>query len=50
MLNGAPSVPVKIAAAHFYDMRRTPIICPKCGTTFNPKALLRGRRQQGGKR
>ncbi len=32
--------------ARFYDMRRTPIICPKCGTTFNPEALLRGRRSK----
>jgi uncharacterized protein (TIGR02300 family) len=27
--------------APFYDMRRTPITCPKCGATHQPVALLK---------
>ncbi len=30
--------------ARFYDLRRDPIVCPKCGTTFDPEALLKSRR------
>lgn len=28
----------------FYDMQRDPIVCPKCGTEFDPLALVRPRR------
>ncbi len=31
-------------AAHFYDMRKDPIICPKCGAHFDPEAVLKSRR------
>ena len=30
--------------AKYYDLNRSPATCPKCGTTFNPDALLRSRR------
>ena len=30
--------------AKFYDMRRSPIVCPKCGATFDPESLLKSRR------
>ena len=30
--------------ARFYDMRREPITCPKCGTAFDPEAVFRPRR------
>ncbi|MEM7226240.1 MAG: TIGR02300 family protein [Pseudomonadota bacterium] len=30
--------------AKYYDLNRTPITCPKCGTVFNPDALLRSRK------
>ncbi len=30
--------------ARFYDMRRDPITCPKCGTAFDPEAVFRPRR------
>jgi uncharacterized protein (TIGR02300 family) len=30
--------------AKYYDLQRTPITCPKCGTQFDPDALLRSRR------
>ena len=30
--------------ARFYDLNRDPIICPKCGTEFDPEALLRSRK------
>jgi uncharacterized protein (TIGR02300 family) len=30
--------------ARYYDMRRDPIICPKCGTEFDPEAFLKSRR------
>ena len=30
--------------AKFYDLQRSPIICPGCGAKFDPDALLRGRR------
>lgn len=32
--------------ARFYDLHRDPIVCPKCGTTFDPEALLRSRRSR----
>ena len=30
--------------AMFYDMRRNPIVCPKCDTKFDPEAILKSRR------
>ena len=30
--------------AAFYDMRRAPIVCPKCGATFDPEAFTKARR------
>ena len=40
-----PTVTVDGTAIH-YDLRRSPIICPKCKTEFNPDALLRSRRNK----
>ena len=34
-------------SAPFYDMRRDPIICPKCSATFDPEAVLKSRRTRG---
>ena len=31
--------------AKYYDLMRSPITCPKCGTVFNPEALLKSRRR-----
>lgn len=28
----------------YYDMKKMPPICPKCGTKFDPEALLKSRR------
>ena len=30
--------------AKFYDMARSPIVCPKCGATFDPETMLKTRR------
>jgi uncharacterized protein (TIGR02300 family) len=30
-------------AAKFYDLHRTPIVCPKCSTVFVPPTASRGR-------
>ncbi len=30
----------------FYDLRRNPIVCPSCGATFDPLAMLRPRRSR----
>ena len=30
--------------AKYYDLKRTPIVCPKCGTAFDPDASLRARK------
>lgn len=32
--------------AKYYDFNRSPILCPKCGTEFNPDAVLRSRRSR----
>ncbi|TAD89095.1 MAG: TIGR02300 family protein [Alphaproteobacteria bacterium] len=32
--------------AAFYDMRRSPIICPKCGAEYDPEAILKSRRSR----
>ena len=32
--------------AKFYDMNRSPIVCPKCGEAFDPDALLKARRSK----
>ena len=31
--------------AKYYDLKRSPITCPKCGTVFNPDSLLKSRRR-----
>src|SRR5689334_2476214 len=28
----------------FYDLKRNPIVCPKCGTEYDPEAVLKSRR------
>ena len=28
----------------YYDLRKTPIVCPKCGAEFDPEAVLKSRR------
>ena len=30
--------------ALYYDLEKDPIICPKCGTEFDPEAILKSRR------
>jgi uncharacterized protein (TIGR02300 family) len=30
--------------APFYDLRRDPIVCPKCATEYDPEAILKSRR------
>ena len=30
--------------APYYDLNRQPVVCPKCGTTFQPDAVLKPRR------
>lgn len=30
--------------AAFYDLAKSPIHCPKCGTEFNPEAIAKSRR------
>ncbi len=32
--------------AVFYDMRRVPIVCPKCGTQFDPEVFTKARRSR----
>lgn len=32
--------------AAFYDMKRDPITCPKCGTEYDPEAILKSRRSR----
>lgn len=31
-------------SAAFYDLGKSPILCPKCGTEFNPDAIVKSRR------
>ncbi|WP_300301759.1 TIGR02300 family protein [Ferrovibrio sp.] len=31
--------------AAFYDLNKSPILCPKCGTEFNPEALVKSSRR-----
>ncbi len=31
-------------SAKFYDLSRNPILCPSCGTRFDPDTLLKSRR------
>ena len=33
-------------ATKFYDFGRTPIVCPKCGASFDPETLLKARRSR----
>lgn len=30
--------------AHFYDLRKDNIVCPKCGAAYDPEAVLKSRR------
>ncbi len=30
----------------FYDFKRSPIICPGCGTEFDPENLIKGRKSR----
>ena len=30
--------------AHFYDLRKDTITCPKCGVSYDPEAVLKSRR------
>ena len=30
--------------APFYDLRKNPIVCPKCGAVYDPEAILKSRR------
>lgn len=32
-------------SAAFYDMRKDPIVCPKCGTVHQPEQILKPRRR-----
>jgi uncharacterized protein (TIGR02300 family) len=32
--------------AKFYDLKREPIVCPKCKTAFDPEAFLKTRRSR----
>ena len=31
--------------AHFYDMRKATIVCPKCKTVYDPDAVMKSRRR-----
>lgn len=31
-------------SAPFYDLRRDPIVCPKCGAVYDPEAILKSRK------
>ena len=30
--------------ARYYDLRRDPVVCPKCGSAFDPETVLKSRR------
>jgi len=30
--------------ARFYDLEKSPILCPKCGTEFDPEAIMKTKR------
>ncbi len=32
--------------APFYDLNRNPAVCPKCGTEYDPEAILKSRRSR----
>lgn len=32
--------------AMFYDLRRDPIVCPKCGAQYDPEQILKSRRSR----
>ena len=32
--------------ARFYDMQKSPIVCPSCETVFDPEAIFRPRRNR----
>ena len=34
-------------SAPFYDLRREPIVCPKCEAVFDPEAILKSRKIKG---
>lgn len=34
-------------SAPFYDLRRDPIVCPKCAAVFDPEAILKSRKLKG---
>ncbi len=34
-------------SAPFYDLRRDPIVCPKCEAVFDPEAILKSRKVKG---
>lgn len=34
-------------AAKYYDFDKDPIVCPSCGTEFDPEAVMRSRRGRG---
>lgn len=33
-------------SARFYDLGRAPIVCPKCGGSFEPEAFVKSRRSR----
>jgi len=33
-------------SAHFYDMQKSPIACPKCGAIYDPDAVAKTRRSR----
>ena len=34
--------------AHFYDLHKSPIACPKCSAIYDPEAIAKSRRGRGG--
>ncbi|MBE9556175.1 MAG: TIGR02300 family protein [Proteobacteria bacterium] len=34
-------------SAPFYDLQRSPIVCPKCAAVFDPEAILKSRKLKG---